>query len=218
MLLSKIIQNLQELRSKFLQSDDNPLSDRQMLFLVNQYRAQLIRQDVEKGRPLSPFLQQELPLTLEKIDSSIVANLGDCILASTITIPKPVEGYTQDYITYVGSPDMEERYSELNLASLGSVKHTKYATKVPRYFIRENKLFLKYPLTLTTSKILIKGVFDEPEVVAKLAGKLPPFTGMNWDYPISAMMVGIITKMLEESEFKFSFQIPADNENDGSQQ
>jgi hypothetical protein len=218
MLLSKIIQNLQELRSKFLQSDDNPLSDRQMLYLLNQYRAQLIRQDVEKGRPLSPYLQQEVIVDLERIDTSITANIGDNILASKVDIPKPVEGYTQDYFTFVGSPDMVERYTELNLSSINSVNSTKYATKIPRYFIRENKLFVKYPLTCTTSKVLVKGVFEEPELVASLAGKIPAFTGMNWDYPISGHILGTITKMLEESEFKFTFAIPADNENDGSQQ
>ena len=65
MLLSKIIYTIQELRSKFSQSDDNPLSDRQVLFILNYYRSFLIRQDMEKGRPLSPFIIQELTLDLE---------------------------------------------------------------------------------------------------------------------------------------------------------
>jgi hypothetical protein len=214
MLLSKIIQNLQELRSKFHQSDDNPLSDRQMLYLLNQYRSLLIRQDVEKGRPLSPFLQQEILLTLEKDTNP----LEDCVLISTTTIPKPIEGHITDYITFVGTPDMIERYSELRDSSVGSVRYTKYATKVPRYYFRNNKLYLKYTLTPTTSKVVVRGVFEEPELVAKINGVILPFKSMDWDYPISANMLSTITKLLEESEFKFTFQIPADHENDGVQQ
>ena len=218
MLLSKIIYNLQELRSKFTQSDDNPLSDRQVLFILNYYRAFLIRQDVEKARPISPFLMQELTLDLECSDKGIGFITKDGILRTTTQIPKPVEGHMKDYLSYVGRADFEDRWTELSLQSLNSIESTKHAGRFPRWFVRENYIYVKFPPTKTLSKVLVRGVFEEPEIVAKLAGKIAPFQGQEWDYPISSNMLNTITRMIEESEFKFTFAIPKDNENDGSQQ
>ena len=218
MLLSKIIYTIQELRSKFSQSDDNPLSDRQVLFILNYYRSFLIRQDMEKGRPLSPFIIQEVTLDLEKVDKGIGFITGDKILRTKITIPKPIEGHMHDYLTYVGRADFEDRLTQLDLQSLKSVSYTRHAGRFPRWFARENFIYVKFPPTCTIKKVLIRGVFEEPELVAKLAGKILPFTGQEWDYPISNNMLSTIIRMLEESEFKFTFAIPKDNENDGSQQ
>jgi hypothetical protein len=218
MLLSKIIYTIQELRSKFSQSDDNPLSDRQVLFILNYYRSFLIRQDMEKGRPLSPFIIQEVTLDLEKVDKGIGFITGDKILRTKITIPKPIEGHMHDYLTYVGRADFEDRWTQLDLQSLKSVSYTRHAGRFPRWFARENFIYVKFPPTCTIKKVLIRGVFEEPELVAKLAGKILPFTGQEWDYPISNNMLSTIIRMLEESEFKFTFAIPKDNENDGSQQ
>jgi hypothetical protein len=223
MLLSKIIYTIQELRSKFSQSDDNPLSDRQVLFILNYYRSFLIRQDMEKGRPLSPFIMQELTLDLEKADKVIspmdpAFKSGDKILRTTIDIPKPIEGHMHDYLTYVGRADFEDRWTQLDLQSLKSVAYTRHAGRFPRWFARENKIYVKFPPTCTLKKVLVRGVFEEPELVAKLAGKIAPFQGQEWDYPISNNMLSTIIRMLEESEFKFTFAIPKDHENDGSQQ
>ena len=218
MLLSKIIYTIQELRSKFSQSDDNPLSDRQVLFILNYYRSFLIRQDMEKGRPLSPFIIQELTLDLEKVDKGIGFVTKDMILRTKIEIPKPIEGHMHDYLTYVGRADFEDRWTQLDLQSLKSVSYTRHAGRFPRWFARENYLYLKFPPTCTVNKVLVRGVFEEPELVAKLAGKILPFQGQEWDYPISNNMLSTIIRMLEESEFRFTFAIPKDNENDGSQQ
>jgi hypothetical protein len=218
MLLSKIIYNIQELRSKFSQSDDNPLSDRQVLFILNYYRSFLIRQDMEKGRPLSPFIIQELTLDLEKVDKGIGFVTKDMILRTKITIPKPIEGHMHDYLTYVGRADFEDRWTQLDLQSLKSVSYTRHAGRFPRWFARESFIYVKFPPTCTIKKVLIRGVFEEPELVAKLAGKIAPFVGQEWDYPISNNMLSTIIRMLEESEFKFTFAFPKDNENDGSQQ
>lgn len=225
MLLSKIIYTIQEIRSKFSQSDDNPLSDRQVLFILNYYRSFLIRQDMEKGRPLSPFLMQELTLDLEKVDKGIGFTTNDKILRTTIEIPKPIEGHMHDYLTYVGRVDFEERWTQLDLQSLSSVSYTRHAGRFPRWFVRENKVYVKFPKTCTLKKILIRGVFEEPELIKKAEcvcntppGKIPLFVGMEWDYPISNNMLSTIIRMLEESEFKFTFAIPKDHENDGGQQ
>jgi hypothetical protein len=218
MLLSKIIYTIQELRSKFSQSDDNPLSDRQVLFILNYYRSFLIRQDMEKGRPLSPFIIQELTLDLEKVDKGIGFVTNDMILRTKINIPKPIEGHMHDYLTYVGRADFEDRWTQLDLQSLKSVSYTRHAGRFPRWFARESYIYVKFPPTCTVSKVLVRGVFEEPELVAKLAGKILPFQGQEWDYPISNNMLSTIIKMLEDSEFRFTFAIPKDHENDGSQQ
>ena len=218
MLLSKIVYSIQDLRSKFSQSDDNPLSDRQVLFILNYYRSFLIRQDMEKGRPLSPFVMQELTLDLEKVDKGIGFTTNDKILRTVIEIPKPIEGHMHDYLTYVGRVDFEDRWTQLDLQSLKSVNYTRHAGRFPRWFARESKIYVKFPPTCTVKKVLIRGVFEEPELVAKLAGKIGPFQGQEWDYPISNNMLSTIMRMLEESEFRFTFAIPKDHENDGSQQ
>jgi hypothetical protein len=173
---------------------------------------------MEKGRPLSPFIIQELTLDLEKVDKGIGFVTKDMILRTKITIPKPIEGHMHDYITYVGRADFEDRWTQLDLQSLKSVSYTRHAGRFPRWFARESFIYVKFPPTCTIKKVLVRGVFEEPELVAKLTGKIAPFVGQEWDYPISNNMLSTIIRMLEESEFKFTFAIPKDNENDGSQQ
>jgi hypothetical protein len=173
---------------------------------------------MEKGRPLSPFIIQELTLDLEKVDKGIGFVTKDMILRTKITIPKPIEGHMHDYLTYVGRADFEDRWTQLDLQSLKSVSYTRHAGRFPRWFARESFIYVKFPPTCTIKKVLVRGVFEEPELVAKLAGKIAPFVGQEWDYPISNNMLSTIIRMLEESEFKFTFAIPKDNENDGSQQ
>jgi hypothetical protein len=220
MLLSKIIYTIQELRSKFSQSDDNPLSDRQVLFILNYYRSFLIRQDMEKARPLSPFIIQDIGMELQKVDKADRTQFvtGEYILRTKERIPKPIEGHLHDYLTYVGRIDFEERFTELNLQNTSSVNYTRHAGRFPRWYARDNYLYIRFPKVCTIDKILVRGVFEEPELAAKMAGKIAPFQGQEWDYPISNNMLSTIMRMLEESEFKFTFAIPKDHENDGSQQ
>jgi len=180
---------------------------------------------MEKGRPLSPFLMQELTVDLEKADKGIGFTTNDKILRTVIEIPKPIEGHMHDYLTYVGRADFEDRWTQLDLQSLSSVSATRHAGRFPRWFVRENRVYVKFPPTCTLKKVLIRGVFEEPELLKKAEcvcnappGKIPLFVGMEWDYPISNNMLSTIIRMLEESEFKFSFAVPKDYENDGSQQ
>jgi len=210
MKLKNILENIKITRSNYISPDDDSLTYRQILDWLNKYRALLIRQDHEKGRTLTPFIIQELPLKLECVN-----NYTSNILRSTTPIPKLVEGKMKDYVTYVGRLDYEMRFTETSEQSISSVTHMKYANKYPRYFFRNDYLYIQFPPTATVKEIMLRGVFEEPQKVEDIKGNIDPFDPYDWEYPISAHIQTAVDTLIKEKEFKFTLQIPEDHENDG---
>jgi hypothetical protein len=204
----EVIFNIQNLKSGFLQSDDNKLSDRQVAFIVNYYRAKLCDQQLSKGKTLSNYFYQ----TIQDVEfEHFKTAIGECILRSKKEIPQVISSDFKDMFTYVGPMDGSKKFDEVNFNDLQTLAYSKYSSKYPKFCIKDRFMYIYLPPTLNLNKLMVRGVFESPEKVDSFTA----FRGFNFEYPISGKMLDTIYKMIIDSEFKLGITIPQDEENDG---
>ena len=208
MTFKQIIYNIQNLKEGFVQSDDNKLSDRQVAFIINYYRAVLIQQQLSKGKTLSNYFYQTInDVPFEKFCTAIGTNL----LRSKDPLPQVVSSNFKDMFSYVGVQDGSKKFDEVAFNDLQTIEASRYAKKYPKYCIKDRYLYLYCPPTVNLEKLMVRGVFETPEKVEKLS----TFQGFDFEYPISAYMLSTIYEMMMSKELKFGLSIPKDLENDG---
>ncbi len=209
MTFQSLIFDVQNLITQFLQPDDNKLSDRQVAFWINHYRSKLIKQALSKGEALSEWFYQTLPiLEIEKVTTE----LGDCLYRSKLPLPQPVFSNLRDMLSYVGPPEGSKNFDELKYQDLQFIEFSKYAKRYPHYCIRDRYLYIYYPPTSNLSKVMVRGVFEEPEKL----GLYSAFTGFDFEYPVPGYMIDTIKKLIIDSELKLGLSVPKDDTNDGN--
>jgi hypothetical protein len=205
MKASEIVFNIKNLKSGGKQSDDNPLSDMQVLFIVDYYRAQLIRQQQTGNQTISAFIEQELELSLSLCDF-------DDDLFESESIPKPIEIHKRDLITHVGGND-EISYQRQTFNNYLFKQYSKYTASLPYWFIKNNKVVIG---NLGGNKnVVVRGVFERPIEVAKLSEGYNPVKPLDFEYPISNNIMDSIIKMISDAEMKVLHMTAQDNLNDG---
>src|SRR5882757_2347163 len=123
MTLNQIIYNVRNI-IKDNRSDDIKISDRQLEFILNYYRARIIKQEVDKNRPLSPNVIQDLgSVAVSKFDKSESITTGNPILRTTNLIPKVLDLSNTQLLTYVGSLD---KTSSFDIVSKVRSRYNKY--------------------------------------------------------------------------------------------
>lgn len=206
---NKLIYDISNLATSFRQSDDNPLSDRQIAFWINSYRSKLAQQSLSKGDKLSEAFYQ----TIDKVEiEQITSNLGDCLYRTKIPIPQPIFSKLKDQLAYVGPEDGSKNYDKLEFHDLQFIGFSKYAKKYPHYGLKDNYIYLYIPSTFNVKYISIRGVFEEPEKVEYLKD---PFIGFEFSYPIAGYMIPTIKDMIMEKELRIGLTTKEDIINDG---
>lgn len=111
MKLIEIVRNLRSLISDA--SDDRRFSDRQLAFIVKYVRAELIRQDRNKGRSFSANVIQTIPcLKIKKMDAASCPRecTGQFNYRTVSQIPAPLELYNDDALVYIGSTTLSNGF------------------------------------------------------------------------------------------------------------
>lgn len=205
MTAHEVVYNIKNLKSGGKVSDDNPMSDMQWLFIIDYYRAQLIRQQQTANQTVSEFIVQEIEttLTMSEFDNN---------LYETISIPKPIEIHKRDLILHVGS-DEEVSYQRLTFNNYHWKKHSRYTSILPFYMVKNNKIHVG---NLAGRKyILVRGVFERPIEVARTKAGYNPIKPLDFEYPISNNLLDSVVKMISDAEMKVLHMLPKDNLNDG---
>jgi len=196
MKLSQIVYNIKNLLEKGQSSDDFILSDRQWSFVVNYYRAKIIKQNLQKGI-LSDQFKQRTVLTYDPMTDSFL-------------LPAmPVE----DGITYVGTP--EKRFVKV---PFGATQYTQYArvtSNMPRWYLIPKGIKLQNENTKMLKKLRVEGIFEDPMVIEECNN---PKCGLDFEYPIPMNYVDLIVKMIAETELSILTALPANTQNDGLNQ
>jgi len=129
---NEVIFNVKNLYEGGLGSDDDNVSNEQVIFDINYYRAKLIREDLMKGRTISPYLIQEIAcLDMETVDKAECCDITtDCyILKSVKPLPKTIEVYDKILIIAILSADREISFPLSTEAQLRWGKYNKYTKK-----------------------------------------------------------------------------------------
>jgi len=167
MIINKMIQRVQSLYSKGVQSDDTRLSKRHIYSKLITSRAKLFTQKLNKRQKISQWNWQTLNcvelIKAEPYECPCLPSIGCVILRTKEPLPKPLTGILDGHaIQSVTSLEGSILFSETTWEDKKYKKGSKYTANKPDFYIRDNYLFI------TTKKgpkaITITGLFDDPLV------------------------------------------------------
>lgn len=216
MTLKQIIYNIQNLAKAGGIVDDNRLSNRQVGFWVNYYRALLIRRDLDKkATTFSDNIIQDLGcVELEQVDSAecCVAPIGCYILKSKLALPKPLELSEMDAITFVGSLDSTRGYELSSSVRSNWDQYNRYTSKTPKAYFTGGHIYVTIDEAIRFIRVL--GLFEDPTEASRFhhCDGDACYTEDS-EYPISAWMIAPITEMILQKELNITISTSSDTTN-----
>jgi hypothetical protein len=218
--LNELTYNLLNIFRGGMQSDDEPVSKKQIAFQIGYYRAMLIKRELDKNRTLDRRLIQDLGcIDLTYVDRAECCDITwDCEVARTVDrIPQPVESSDSALLTFVGLIDKVTPIEYTSKSQAHWSKYNKYTSKSYRAYYHNGYIYIANATRL--KYINVQGVFADPESAATFSqcDGSPCFT---WDsqYPIAEYMIQPITEMIMTKEARLITNTPNDQTNDGEKE
>ena len=202
--------------SKITQSET--ITRRQLEEWINQYRAILIKQDLDKGKMPNPDYIQELPgILLEVVDRSNEVDLKSTtyFLRTKLELPKTIDLNFSSGLMYVGTIDGRE----IQLVPEGRARwqqYKRFTSNDPVAFLRNKYLHINTVVPMVA--VTVRGVFEVPTEAGNFINTYATTTTLEYRdaYPIPASMVPVLKEMILSKELGIMAQSPSDNKNDGS--
>ena len=164
MTVGEIIQRIQSMYSKGVQSDDSRLTARHIYNKIVTVRAKLVSEKSKKKQKISQWNYQTLPCVELEIapihECPCIPPAGCKILKTKYPLPKPLTNLNAHLIQSVTSLDGSIVYSEIGWTEKKYKSFNKYTADKPDYFIRNNYLYITHkngPKIIT-----ITGLFEDP--------------------------------------------------------
>ena len=172
-----------------------PISRIQVEVWVHQYRALLIKRELDKKKLINPdYIQDISPLTLTPSGSEY----------RTIELPNSVFRNHEDGYTWIGSESGKEYQYTTEQRSQWH-QYRRYINQEPYVYLLNNRLYTNYPENLR-----VKGLFENPMEVIRLSS---PNAGGNIKYPIPVDMLPALREMILKNELKIEATSPGDDTN-----
>ena len=203
MTIAEIIQRVQSLYSKGVQSDDSRLTSRHIYNKMLTVRAKLISQESKKNQKVNQWNYQTLPcVELEKApihECPCLPPVGCSILKTKVKLPKPLTNLNNHLIQSVSSLDGSIIYSEVTWNEKKYKSSNKYTSNKPDYFIRNEYLYITH--RNGPKVISITGLFEDPLEVEDYPSFCPEndmldcISPLDKDFPIDNDMVDTLIEM-----------------------
>ena len=168
---------------------------------IANYRAVLIKQDIDKGRDINPMYIQTMPcIHLDKVDT--VA--GKIEYKSNIELPKLIDFHFRTGLVYV-----KDMYG--NLIQLGHETKMKYQ-RYRKYTCGDYIAYIK------NNRLYIEGSDNQLEwveigIIAENPADLNECFDPDSEYPVPAHMIPVIKDMIFSKELNIMHQMPSDETN-----
>lgn len=172
MLIKELIQRIQSLYSKGVQSDDTRLTNRHIYNKLLSVRSRLVFQKANKKQTISQWNYQTIPcIELIKVpphDCPCLPPVGCDILRSKYKIPKPISNTSGELIEWVRTIEKSIKIDRISINAVNSQRGNKYASKTPKYFVENEYLYI---VTSPGLKVIsIRGLFEDPIEVEEFKG------------------------------------------------
>lgn len=205
--VSHIISTIKNLKNGKT-TDDKSISDSQWLYILDYYRAILIRQQIQKGQSINENCVQEL--LPSKI--TLTQNPKEKYELYTNNLPKAIELHKGLAYTFVGTEGgLSYQRTTYNKSQWDS--QSKYIGKLSKWYMLGSRMYITHHSTKL--KLNIQGVFERPLDVIVFNDLLDDMNPFSWEYPMSSTMIDTVIKMIVDSEIRLSLLVPKDNLNDG---
>lgn len=224
--LKQLTDNLKSIiRAGSYISDDDNIKDRQLEFIIGYIRATLIRQDYEKGRTINQSIVQDLGILdlelanpAECSDIDITSIPGCSGILRTEVLPKFIEVYQKNLITYVGSIDKRTSFQLIEPERVRWQKYSKYTSNVNYAYYLNNRIYL--PNNVELRKINIRGVMEDPRDAGSYStcgvdGQSSCYQPTD-EYPIATWMIKTMNDLILQGELKLETIMRSDTTNDAS--
>jgi hypothetical protein len=215
MTLKEISYNILNLYRGGRSSNNEHISLRQIEFNVKHYRAMLLRRDFARNGLVSRHVEQDLGcIELEKVNASKCCNLPiECdVVRTVVDIPRTVRFNFTDAITHVADPSGLITIPVVDSLTVQFLPYDRFTKNTRKAYMIEDKLYIYNPGGMDT--INIRGVFEDPEVVAKFECDGGDCYDDQSDFPMPLDMVQAITDGLVKGTFMMIAQTISDTEND----
>ena len=204
-------------------SQSEPISKRQIEAWIHQYRALLIKQDMDKGkRPNPDYIQTIQALGLEEVSEAEGSALdldeneaGLRTFRTLIQLPKTIDLNFKPGFTYVGTIGGQE----IQFVAEGQARWRQYM----KYTANDRIAYLKDGYIYVTNDkeiryITVRGIFEIPTEVSHLSNTNEVITDATEDteYPIPINMVPMLKQMILKQELGIEAQAYSDVENDSA--
>jgi len=203
MTLKEIIYNLKD----SLGSDAEELTNRQYKFIIDYYRAKLLQQRLEKGKPLAPVFAPALHnikvVEIEE-DDPACSNFDCTVYKTEKDIPAIIPYSLSTSLLYLGSTDGHLAFQETSFQALPMELYAKFTGQQAKWFMLGDKIYVVNPPDEQIDYITIQGVFEDPLQAAALCEDFDKSCLRNFDfeYPISGAMLDTIYKLIRDGELQ----------------
>jgi len=206
--LNTIIEDILKIIRGSIIASSEPISKRQIEDWVHQYRAELIRQDIVKGYYPNPDYIQELPHL--ELEDSLWADFW----WTKLKLPKTIDVRYKSGITWIGD-EYRNEFTFVPSHRLVWQPFKRYTSDERVTALEDNRILVSkrpYPL----SRIIVKGVFENPMEVMRFANpEIPePLANLDFPYPIPANKIPVLKEMILKNELKIESTAPADTTDD----
>jgi hypothetical protein len=214
--LNAIVTDLLEIIRQAKVSRSEPISKRQLEAWVHQYRALLIKRDLDKGKMPNPDYIQEIPsIEVEVVDRADGGNIesNTYMLKTKLALPNTLDLNNKSGFMYIGTIDGRE-FQFIPEGRSQWQQYKKYTAYDNLVFLRNNYLYL---LSVTPVRyISVRGVFEIPTEVSNFVNSNMPARSSDLDdyYPIPINMIPNLKEMLLKGELGIEYKAPSDSTND----
>ncbi len=210
--LNTIIHDLLEIVRGAQVSRSEPISLRQIEAWVHQYRAKLLKQDLDKGKhPNSDYIQTIQALELVEVDEAegTPITTGYRTFRTKVQLPKTVNLNFKPGFTYVGtitgqefqfSPEERARWQPFRKYTSGD----KIAYLKDKYLYVHNDKEIRY--------ITVRGIFEIPPEVDQINDG----AGLDNEYPIPIDMLPVLKEMILKQELNIEVKAYSDITNESA--
>lgn len=189
-----------------LGSDAEELTNRQYKFIIDYYRAKLLRQRLKANELVSPVFAPAIHnIQLSEIEDSDPGMALEANVYKTVKdIPVIIPHSKETTLMYLGSTDGFLPFQETAFQVLDLEQHTKYIRKQPKWFLLGKKIYVTNPPDEGPEFITIQGIFEDPLAAAALSEDFntASLRDFSFEYAVAGDMVDTIIKLIRDNEMR----------------
>lgn len=219
MTANHIISDIKNIATSGSNPIDFRISDRQIAFWIDEFRATLISQAIKNRQDITDIWVQPIScLTLISVDKSECCEIEtDCtILRTELQIPNTVEFNGDNLILRIHSPNGDV-IPKTNIYSSRYNKYNKYTKNINKWYSKNGYIYIINEEESLLDYITVYGIWDRPsELMDFTACDGSTCYSFNSNYPCSMKMAEQITDIVLKKKVYPFIQLPQDNTNNAN--
>lgn len=153
------------------------------MYMLDKGRATLASRKLDQKTDITQMVQF-LDKRPEKVLAKELGSIGDSEMFKLV-IPKAADFHKGPAIFTVGPTDGSYLYPQLSYSQLSTFQGRRYTVATPKWTMIDKDIYLINLDSEGSSKVRVRGVFDEPWRIIEAKGEFNPLDPWNFEYPLS---------------------------------